>query len=67
MKAMLSMQAGLKEGSLFNSDKDWSGGGRGRGRHEYEEVKGNRAKCGVGNHRKTEWRRRAGARSWNKT
>lgn len=27
MKAMLSMPAGFKEGSLFRSDKDWSGGG----------------------------------------
>lgn len=27
MKAMLSMPAVFKEGSLFNSDKDLSGGG----------------------------------------
>lgn len=29
MKAMLIMPAGFKEGSLFKSDKDWSGGGSG--------------------------------------
>lgn len=42
--------AGRIEGGqcVFDSDKDWRGGGRGGGRQEHEEVKGKRGKVWSG-------------------